>query len=352
MYLFVDDDIYEYIDGRLEHLPELPRPGIKKITTKSIMPEKGNNDTITIEKGTIEESSIADKTILELILRGIEELKANDHRIESKIDDIAKQIEVLSRQILGYQSLVERQLELAITPAEEERIIHAFSEECTERIVTEVGLKNSEKDFNTELNRLVNSFGENAWNKVDESSKTFLVSSKVIFNNLNGLEDIVDYSGVCLLVTKALEVEMSKRFCKNYLSYLKTKYPGKSNYPKFPTALLNQYGRPIKPNHFTLGSVAYVLCYLEADNLTEDQKKNNKERLIEYSKEKLLTGKSNDEILEILHDYADSIEEVRKDYRNPSAHTNELKKVDAEQCFALVVDVEKLMKRILDSFDE
>lgn len=37
---------------------------------------------------------------------------------------------------------------------------------------------------------------------------------------------------------------------------------------------------------------------------------------------------------------------------NPkAAHTNELKRVNAEQCFELVLDVEKLLKRILDSFD-
>lgn len=352
LYLFVDDDIYEYIDGTLEHLPELPRPGKKQTVKKSINKEKIDRDTISIEKGNIEESSIADRFTLELILRGVEDIQASTHRIENKVDDIAKKIEILSNRILGYQSLVKKQLELAITPEEEERIIHAFSEECAERIIGEVEAKNSEKEYNIELNKLVNSFGEDAWKKMDESSRTFLVSSKVIFNNLDGLEDIVDYSGVCLLVTKALEVEISKRFCKNYLAYLKAKYPGRSNYSLFPTALINQYGKPIKPNHFTLGSVAYVLCYLRADDLTEAQDENNKERLIEYSREKLLSGKTDDEIMDILLDYAESIEEVRKDYRNPSAHTNELKKVDAEQCFALVVDVEKLMKRILDSFDE
>ena len=352
LYLFVDDYIYEYIDGTLKQIPELPRPGKKQILNKVIKKEKSDKEIISIEKENINESSIADRTTMELILRGIEEIKASTYRIEDKVDNLTEKIEVLSKQILGYQSLVEKQLELAITPEEEERIIHAFSEECAERIIREVGTKNSEKEYNIELNKLIISFGEDAWNKMDESSRTFLVSSKVIFNNLEGLEDIVDYSGVCLLVTKALEVEISKRFCRNYLSFLRIKYPGRSNYALFPTPLIDQYGKPIRPKHFTLGSVAYVLCYLKADDLTESREENNKEKLIEYSREKLLSGKTDDEIMDILHDYAESIEEVRKDYRNPSAHTNELKKVDAEQCFALVVDVEKLMKRILDSFDE
>lgn len=199
---------------------------------------------------------------------------------------------------------------------------------------------------------MILSFGESAWGKMEESSKTFLVSSKVIFNHLIGLQDMVDYSGVCLLVTKALEVEIGKRFCKNFLTYLKQKYPGKANYSQFPTVLLDRYGKPIKLKHFTLGSVAYVLCYLEANDITEEQSENNKTKLLEYSKEKLFSGKSDDEIKSIVSDYAESVEEVKNDYRNPSAHTNELRKVDAEQCFALVLDVEKLMKRMLDSFDE
>lgn len=353
LYLFVDNDIYEYVDGTLEQLPELPRPG-KKITIKKIesKDEKIGKNSITIEKNSIGESSIADKFTMEMILRGIGEIKASAHRIESKVDNIAEKIEMLSKQISGYQSLVDKQLELAVTADEEERIIHAFSEECAERIVGEVDARNSEKEFNTELNKLIISFGEDAWNKMEESSKTFLVSSKVIFNNLVGLQDIVDYSGVCLLVTKALEVEMGKRFCKNYISFLKSKYPGKANFPLFPTPLLDKYGKPIKPKHFTLGSVAYVLCYLKTDGLTEEQENNNRYKLIEYSKEKLLSGKTDDEIMELLQNYAESVEEVKNDYRNPSAHTNELRRVDAEQCFALVVDVEKLMKKMLDSFDE
>ena len=73
---------------------------------------------------------------------------------------------------------------------------------------------------------------------------------------------------------------------------------------------------------------------------------------MEYSREKLFSGKTDEEISTILDYYAESIEEVKNDYRNPSAHTNELRRVDAEQCFALVIDVEKLMKKMLDSFDE
>ena len=82
------------------------------------------------------------------------------------------------------------------------------------------------------------------------------------------------------------------------------------------------------------------------------QKKQNKERLIEYTRVKLFPGKSDVEISKLLNEYAAAIEAIRIDYRNPSAHTDQLHQIDAEQCFNLVLDVEKLLKRMLDSFYE
>lgn len=351
VYLFIDDEIYEYESGNLEQLTELPRPEKRKTERKQTKTENPPHSSIQIEKKSVEEISLTDRMLLETATR-YDEIMASLNRIEGKVDDIAEKIESLSKQISGYQSLVDKQLDMAVTPEEEDRIIHAFSEECAERIIGEVDAKGTTREYNAELQKLILSFGEPAWNKMEESSRTFLVSSKVIFNNLVGLHDIVDYSGVCLLVTKALEVEMSKRFCKNFLAYLKEKYPGKSNYFQFPTVLLDKYDKPIKPKHFTLGSVAYVLCHLKASDITVEQDENNQAKLLEYAKDKLFTGKTDDEIMSILADYAESVEEVKNDYRNPSAHTNELRRVDAEQCFALVLDVEKLMKRMLDSFDE
>ena len=349
VYLFVDDEIYEYNEGVLAQLAELPRPEKRKTEKKTNASHP--KATLSIEKKSIDEVSVTDMMLLETVTRD-DAIMAALERIESKVDDIAEKIEELSKQITGFQSLVDKQLDMAITPEEEERIIHAFSEECAERIIRDVAEKDVNKEFNDELQKLILTFGESAWGKMDESSRTFLVSSKVMFNKLAGLQDVVDYSGVCLSVTKALEVEIGKRFCKNFIAYLKQKYPGKSNYPLFPTALLNTYGKPIKPKHFTLGTVAYVLCFYQADGLTEDQLNNNKAKLLEYSREKMFSGKTDEEIMAILNDYAESVEEVKNDYRNPSAHTNKLHKVDAEECFALVVDVEKLLKRMLDSFDE
>lgn len=187
---------------------------------------------------------------------------------------------------------------------------------------------------------------------MDESSRTFLVSSKMMFNQFVGMEDIVDYSGVCLLVTKALEVEMSKRFCIRYIAYLKTKYPGKVNLSKFPYSMLNRYGKPLSPKHFTLGSVAFVMGISVPDNATEEQIKHNTEELEAYAKSELFVGTPEIDILGTLQYYASRVDDIRERFRNPSAHTNEVKRVNAIECFDTVVDVEKLLRVMLDSFDK
>lgn len=145
---------------------------------------------------------------------------------------------------------------------------------------------------------------------------------------------------------------MGKRFFTNFIIYMKEHYPGRANYSKFPTALINRWGKPAKAKDFTLGTLAYVLCYLHVSDLTDEQKINNEEKLLEYSKAKLFPDKDEQEIKLILEDYAEEVEAVKEDYRNPSAHTNQLRKVNAKECFDLIIDVEKLLKRMLDSFDE
>ena len=72
---------------------------------------------------------------------------------------------------------------------------------------------------------------------------------------------------------------------------------------------------------------------------------------MEYCKEHIFSNRNDDEIKTLLNDYASNIETIRIDYRNTSAHRNKIKRVNAKDCFDLVLDVEKLLKRMLDSFD-
>ena len=76
-------------------------------------------------------------------------------------------------------------------------------------------------------------------------------------------------------------------------------------------------------------------------------------KLIEYSGEHLFKQSelSDEKIRETLFEYGEYVDKIRTDYRNPAAHTNELKKIDAEECFKFVLDAQKVLKIMLDSFD-
>ena len=290
-------------------------------------------------------------TKMNLVLNRIDQLENNVIRIETKIDHVSEKLEAISKQIINYQSLMSRQLDLAANENEIERIMSAFTDECTSRIIREVKDSVVSNTYNSEKAKLIDSLGEDAWSKLDPSSQNFLVTAKVTYNSLLELKDVIDYSGVCLLVTKAVEVEMNNRFCRDYLMFLREKYPGKDNYNVYPTPLLNEYGKPIRNKDFTLGSVAYVLCYSVKAGLSDEQIRNNENKLIEFVSEHLMKGKDATIIKNNMETIAEAVENVRKDYRNPSAHTNSLQQINAKQCFDLVIDVEKILKNMLNSLD-
>lgn len=270
-------------------------------------------------------------------------------RIESKIDDLHSKIDAISNQIKTIQSFTERQIKSAQSAEEIERIIETYINECIDNIMRYSQNFTENQNYEIEKKKLIYSIGENGWNKLCEKSKTFLITSKVMYNHLITMNDIVDYSGICVLVTKALEVEMHRRFFMNFLDYLDGKY--RKDYKKYHTALLYKYKKPLLSEKFTMGNIAFVMCYLENRHDKQEQKMNNKLRLMEYCKECVFSSYTHDEIEELLTKYASSIEEIREKYRNPSAHTNEIQRTDAEECFNLILDVERLLKIMLDSFD-
>ncbi len=271
-------------------------------------------------------------------------------QVKTSVNQIQEKLEILTKQIESYQSLLEKQIDRAISEDEINRILSAYADECTQRIVNNVNGVIASQAYLAEKNKLILSIGADNWSKLDSSSQDFLITAKLSYNSLIKMQDIIDYSGVCLLVTKAIEVEMSNRFYRDYISFLKVRYPGKENYTQYPSPLL-KYQKPIREKDFTLGTVAYVLCYINDPESSPEQNNNNKSKLLEFVSERLMQGKDEQTITEHIQTIAQSVETIRKDYRNPSAHTNRLQRINAEQCFNLVLDVEKLLKTIMELLD-
>ena len=282
-------------------------------------------------------------------------LTLQKHREETKegFDRISKQIEELGGQIDAYQSLVERQIEKSVNEQEKERLISAFADECAERVAKQVRVNTDEKIISIVRKQLILSLGENCWSKLEENSRENLISAKVFFSKLLEIERINDYSGVCLSITKALEIELYKRFYTNYMKYLDEKY--NNDYTKYPSALLYKTKKKIVPlgsKYFTMGTVAFILCKRHDKYDTQQQIENNKARLIEYAKERLLSKYSDTEIEKILTYFAEAIEVIREKYRNRCSHKESILQRQAKECMNYVIDVEQLLKKMMDTFDE
>lgn len=203
----------------------------------------------------------------------------------------------------------------------------------------------------SELN-LKEKFG-NVWDLLDENSKSFLISAKVTFGSMARTRkpDALDYSGVCLLVTKALELELFRVFFKEYIQYLRDKKIQINEYPK---ELLDKTGTTIKADHlFSLGMVIHIWGLKYGCKKSQILRENNPnyQLFLKYAQERLYGGSDIEIANEILKN-ACFIERTRVDYRNPSAHTGHLTRVVCQECLDYIVDIEKQMKRMLENMNK
>lgn len=290
----------------------------------------------------------------DLILENQQVQINQNERIEGKVDEIIFKINSIFDELTSSQSILEKQIQNIDSEELIDDLMRPFVDEYTSKLVNMTKQEHNNISYEQEKRKLISSLGKKSWNKLSDKSRTFLITSKFIFNYLIMLEDIIDYSSICLLVTKTLEVELTERFFKNFVKYLKAEY-GK-DYSQYHTSLLgwdkyNEKYYILKSKKCDLGRITYILGFNKDKSLNEGQHKNNMAKLVEYSKNNLFDNLTNDEIEEKLYQYGSLIDEIRIKYRNPAAHTNKLKRIDAEECFNLIIDVEKVLKKMLDSFN-
>ena len=227
------------------------------------------------------------EAILEKLLPRFERIEANQRMISNQIGDLSKQIASLGEKLVDYQTLMKRQLNMVSSDEAKEQILSAFTDVLIDKIKSEIITQYDRREYNNEADTLKESFGD-TWEKLQPSTRKFLVSSKLLYRHQILLGDQTDYSGVCVLITKSLEVELSKRFYADFMKYLTEHYDrqeasNSERYLDFPTFMIKRK-RPLQAKDFSLGSVAYFFCYKRGDKLTEDQWNKNKRRLVEYCK--------------------------------------------------------------------
>ena len=327
---------------------------VDEITNKTTNKQFSRTDSDTDSNTKLTQEEIKkhkDVVILQAIMDSVNEVKKDVKNVKEIAIENNKYLKIITQEIKSYQQLVERQLQKAITEDEIEHLMSAFADQCAERVINYMNFEDD--TYKREEENLIQLLGVGAWQKMEDISRTHLTSARVAYKRLQDLQEVIDYSGVCLSVCKALEVELFKRFYKDFKSNLERKY-GK-DYTKYHTALLFEKDRLLNEECFSLGTAQHILGQTK-----EKRPKfkngglsdvNNKKVLHEYVKECLLSKCTDEEIETKLKDYAIKINTIRENYRNPSAHKDKVQKVQAKTCFDFVIDVEKFLKKMLDSFD-
>ena len=195
------------------------------------------------------------------------------------------------------------------------------------------------KDYYTSV--IKSCLTSDVWNKMTQESKNCLLTGKIAFQSMINIQDeSLDYSGVCILASKSLDIEMSKRFFHNYVMYLRQT----SDQDSWPKTLFRD-GNLLSDEEFTLGSIKYVVG-IDKYGVVKNRYVNR--LFLKYAIDELyVPSLSRIEIKHHLQKCIEVVETVRENYRNPAAHRVSLDRTTAKECFDYLVDTYKKLKEIL-----
>ena len=299
---------------------------------------------LKIEEGNkASQNNDALMAILQKIDKNVGQALEGQQKIINKIDDLTNF--VIEQQYEIQKSLEEAQKGNNIE--EIERIVNSFSDKVIEEISKKLDKKEIDEGYEVEKEILKATFEEKYWNKLTDRSKNFLITGKLLYKKTIN-SNKMDFSGVCLLITKAVDNEVHKYLYSNFRYYLQSRYPYPANQDKWPSFFLksNCYGTSlISDNDFTLGSVRYFCCKDEQPNIDDAS------ILYEYCRNSLFRGCDDKTINKNLEFVSKSIETIRLDYRNPAAHINVINKIKADECLAYILDTTKVLVKLMELFN-
>lgn len=200
------------------------------------------------------------------------------------------------------------------------------------------------------------------WDRLDPRTQRELFSAKMSYQLLaqKGCGNDIDFSGVCTLASKAMEVECEKYFYKRFRQYIFEQTPEKRRDAQFVEALSltpEAEKQSKQRGGFTLGSVQHILkprCDREKGEL--EPYKRYMAVLTSYARERLFSPgvgadlMDDQQIQNVLWKYVAYVNTVKNRYRNPSVHKELVSQQSALSCLDYVVDVEKKLKEMVSAF--
>lgn len=310
----------------------------------------------------------------------IEELKQRNSEYQTKLEETTAIIEQQTSMITFMQSTLQSMgispdmIKEGFSKIQAVRELYKEGMESEDENTREVAIKNFQDRVAKIISKLVEpvvgknwdyyerklqlDLSQEVWKKLDEKSKLFLITALNNYDSMLKMPEVeqLDFSGVCLLVTKALEVECEIRFHKRFMNYLEKEYNSVS---EWPLAMRKREGasyinEPLPDKDFTLGSVVPIVGMKreEQNGQTISYRRaswNQRHDFLDYAMDELYVVWDSDSLNDRIEDDYLFIEKVRLDYRNPAAHRGEIGIVSAEECLKYVIETENKLGKMLSA---
>ncbi len=232
---------------------------------------------------------------------------------------------------------------------DDDLLAQKIQDEC---VVEVTGIVERTSDYDKFRQHIEQTIGISAWNKMTQNTQIFLISAELLYCQWEHYGDDIDFAPICMSASKALEVEVTRRYFTRYLDYLE------EHCEDVPDALLVRDGSSYRPKceeEFMLGDITGVTgyaAYLDTQTvkligrLTEENR-----QFLKYAKSELFSKKSEADCIELVKRHVYSVKKVRVQYRNPSAHKQKVAKVSARECLDYMIDIKKALGKLLDDCD-
>ena len=281
--------------------------------------------------------------------------------VERHLDSIDETLGSIKADILSYgreitalqRELSEKLPSQTSDSAAFEEALSEFADKVIGRLMESAALSGNVLR-EAQKKKLSAKFGAD-WERLMPLSKKYLITAKVMYSQMEAITEDMDYSGVCLLAAKALEIELKKRFFDEYSRYVEERFPFAMYPEKWPSCFADRdvrngaYKRSRKK--FTLGSMPYICGIKMPGHVTDKMHEQDCKIMMEYAEEKLLKPEAAaDKRVQMLQEIAEQAAIVTEKYRNPAAHTNALKEKEARECFDMLIDVERVMQKMMAVF--
>lgn len=313
-----------------------PKDAIKGIGCRKCEVEKIDNKTKTPDQEKIE------KEMLDIIKSGFFDLQEGQRKIKSDTSKILSSVNIMMSEISKIQSLTENNTQSI--------------ENTISKILNTI---DKNQDFNSieEYIPVVKKWFK-FWNRIEENTKTYMPGSEWLFDNLKNAK-ANDFSPFVLYYCRALENELlnkifigfhdhvnkiNKKEFDNLFTWNRDNLSEKKvkEYEIFFNFLKNNIQKNRKK--YTLGEMRLILNLLPNSQNKKGSNRFNRSPLL-----KKLSEYISDKIGEFEAETIKQLENLINNYRNKSAHVDEIKEKEA---LIFYKDFKVLMNKLIGKFED